>query len=48
MGRRRNKPTPLEVARFRAQNVARAPELVNNTSHARTIRLAGTGGYAQW
>jgi chromate transporter len=27
-------PASFEVARFRRQNVARAPELVNNTSHA--------------
>ena len=48
MGRRRTVPAPFEVARFRTQNVARAPELVNNTSHARTIRLAGRYGCAQW
>jgi hypothetical protein len=41
-------PAPFEVARFCAQNVARAPELVNNTSHARTIQLAAKGHYAQW
>jgi hypothetical protein len=39
-------PAPLKAARSRRQNVARAPELVNDTSHAGTTRLAGTCGYA--
>ena len=48
MGRRRTMPAPFEVARFRRQNVARAPGLVNNTSHAGAMRLGGTCGCAQW
>jgi hypothetical protein len=40
-------PTSLEVAPSRRQNLAWAPELVNNASHARTIRLAGKFGCAQ-
>jgi hypothetical protein len=44
--RRRHKPAPPEVALSRRQNVARTSKLVNNTSHAGTIRLAGKRGFA--
>jgi hypothetical protein len=44
--RRRDKPAPPEVARSRRQNVARASKLVNNTSHAGTIRLCDKCGCA--
>jgi hypothetical protein len=41
MDRRRNEPTPLKVTRSRRQNVARAPELVNDMSYAGNTATRG-------